>query len=292
LRWEQMGYDLAMAAFHQPLYEYSKPIRSQFGYHIIQVIDYKKNPLITRQQYLLHRKKAQLILESKIGDKMAGEYIQRMMENVIIQVRPAVMKQVGERLVKILNRKPSPIDQMKPMQLSEAELVQLETNLWDIRHDILAEINDRELTVGEFISALTYVPYNAIYRSYKTALDFVFRDFVLTQQAKEMGLDDSPEVKLKTKLYEEYLLQSKLRRQLVRDATVNEDEIRTYFQANQTTKYSNVSYDSSKNFIGEQLLINKRQEAIPNYIKQLSSNLEIKKYPQLIHAYYDSLYRD
>lgn len=292
VNWEQMEYDLAMAAFRQPLFKYSKPLRSQFGYHILQVIDYKKNPLITRQQYLLHRKKAKLVLESKIGDKIAGEYIRKMMENVTIQVRPAVMKRVGERLVKILNRKPSPLDQMKPMQLSEAELVQLETNLWDNRHDILAEIDGRGLRVGEFISALTYVPYDAIYQSYKTALDFVFRDFVLTQEAKDMGLDNSSEVKLKTKLYDEYLLQSKLRRQVVRDITVNEDEIRTYYQANQATKYSNVSYDSVKNFIREQLLINKRQEAIANYIMQLSSNLEIKKYPELIHAYYDSLYQD
>lgn len=289
VQWEQLEYDLAMAAFKQPLHEYSKPIKSQFGYHIIQVINFKKNPMITRQQYELHRNKAKYLLESKKGEKTAGEYIREMMKDVDIQVRPAVMQQVGDRLVRILNRKPAPTDQMNEMQLSEEEMVQLETNLWDIRHDVLAELNGKELTVGEFISALNYIPYDVIYKSYKSTLDFAFRDFVLTTEAREMGLASSPDVKLKTNLYEEYLLQSKLRRRLVKNTTVTEQETRSYYDDNKSSKYRNAPYDSVKNIIKEQLLIAKQQQAIPGYLEELSSDLEIEKYPELIHEYYDSV---
>ncbi len=289
VQWEQMEYDLAMAAFNLQHYEYSKPIKSQFGYHIIQVINFKKNPMITRQQYELHRKKAKYLLESKKGEKLAREYIRKMMEDVDIQVRPAVMQQLGDKLVKILNRKPATTDQMDMMQLSESELVQLETNLWDIRYDILAALNDQELTVGQFISALNYIPYDVIFKSYKSTLDFAFRDLILTTEAKEMGLESSPEVKLKTGLYKEYLLQSKVRRQLVKNTTVAEKEVQACYHDRKASIYQNAAYDSVKNIIKEQLLITKRQHAVPGYLKKLTSDLEIKKYPEFIHAYYDGL---
>lgn len=289
ITWDQMEYDLASAAFGLPLHGYSEPIKSQFGYHILQVVDYKKKPLITRHEYELQRDRARYQLEQKIGDKLAYEYIDRIMADVKIQVYPSVLQFVGEKLAPQLKRKPSQIDQMFDAQLSEVQIQDLQTSLWDRRQETLATINGTPYTVGEFVAALNYIPYDLLYRSYKTALDLAFRDFVLTQEAKKMNLQRRPEVKRKVGLFEEYALQLKWRRKLVRDVTVTEDDIRSYYDRYRDEKYQSLDLASVHDLIRDRLVSEKKAAAIPAFIQELSRDLKITRHPEIIHPYFDQM---
>ena len=287
--WNQLEYDLAMTAFRQPLNACSKPVKSQFGHHIVLVTDYQKKPLITRQEYLLHREKAKFFLESKIGKKIAGEYIEQMMSNKKIEVYPKILEFVGKKLSENIKRPPSKFDQMYVRQLCEEEIGKIESGLWDVRHKVLSKINGQSYTVGEFISALLYIPYDVTYQSYKKALDFVFRDFVLTKEAIDLSFDNSPKVKRKTRLYEEYLLQMKLRTQLVREVTVDEPEIRAYYEKRKNEKYKNVKYNVVNGVIHKRLLQDKKAERIPECIRTLTQGMTIHKDLEPIHTFYNNI---
>jgi len=287
IQWAQMEYNLGMAAFRQKLNEYSSPVQSQYGWHIIQVLDYKKNPLITRHEYELHCRKAEALLKS---DQMAAEMIRNLMQNADIKVYPRIMKPVGEQLSLQLKRKPSSWDIMNEMQLSNAEVIRIRTGLREMQNEILAEVNGEPLTVGEFICDLPFVPYDALYRSYKSAMDFVFRDVAITKKARAMGLDRSEDVRRKTQLYQEYLLQLNMRKRLIRNVRVTEAEITSYYQEKQSSQFKNCPFDSVKLYIRNELLKEKRRQAVPEYIQNRFAGIKIEKYPERIHAYYESVY--
>ena len=287
VNWDQLEYEMAMTAFRQPVHTYSKPIKSRFGYHIMRVLDFRKKPLITRQEYLAHQQKVKYLLEQKRGEALANEYIESMMASIPIQVYPAVLEFVGKQLAKQFRREPSIYDGMKTMQLSEQELGQIETGLWEQRQAVMATINGKDYTIGNFIGALNFIPYAALYQSYKTTLDLAFRDFVLTEEANARQLDRLPEVQLKIRRYEDYVLQLKLRRKLVREVQVQENEILAVYQGKKDSTFQNVSFEVARPFIEKQLLQEKKARRIPNFVDELKQGLKIEKYPQRIHDYYD-----
>lgn len=289
--WSQLDYEMAMTSFRQKVNAYSEPVRSRWGYHIVQVTDTRKNPLITRQQYEAEKNKARALLENKIGDFRAQCMLETMMDDVKIQVFPRIMQAVGDQLALQLDRSPSAMDAMNEMQLSDAEVLKLQTSLWDMRREALARIDGKSFTVGEFISALTFVPYDAVVQSYRSALNFAFRDFVLTERAKAMHLDRDREVRLKTGLYREYMLQSGLRKRLVQNAAADTVEIRKAWDEARETRFRNMPFDSVKTYIGKELLKEKRREAVPRYIRNILAGTDVKLYPERIHEYYDAVYR-
>ncbi len=290
--WDQMAYDVAMAAFRQPIHSYTKPVRSNDGYHILEVTDWRKIPLITSEEYELNRKKARALLESKIGEKIAWEYLGAMMQGIPIRIYPQAVKAVGEKLrVIVAERAPSPWDAMHERPLGEAEAEALEAGLWDLRDEVMAVVGGEAVTVGEAIAALRYVPYDALYSSYKTALDFVFRDVALTREARRMGLGHDREVRLKTRLYEEDLLQLLLRRKCVREVAVGEAEVRALYEREGQSTYFGAPFDSVRSMMHERLVREKKDRCIPDFVNSRLDQMKVRLYPEIIHQYYDSVYR-
>jgi parvulin-like peptidyl-prolyl isomerase len=289
--WDQLDYDMAMTAFRLPLNQYSRPVRSQFGYHIVMVTGYEKAPIVTEAEYQNSRQKIKYLVEYKIGDKLASEYLDRLMRRKRIQVNPRLLEFVGSKLAPVVRRPPSALDELQGRGLEEREISQVELSLWDARHEVLATVDGEPMTVGEFISSLAYVPRDALFRSYKTALDFALRDFAVTQEARRMGLERHPEVKRKVRLYEEYLLKVAMTRRLVRDVSVGDKEIEEYYESRKADLFRSVPLDSVRAYIRDRLMDEKRAQLLPQYVASLTRGMVIRKHPEVIHEYYRSVYR-
>ncbi len=288
VEWSQLDYELATAAFRLPLNTVSSPIKSQFGYHIIEVTDYEKKPLITQAEYLAHRDKLRYMLENKIGEQIAANYIQEMMATKPIHVYPQILEFVGNKLSETLTRRPSQYDQLFESQLSENELRKIEVDLWDIRDELFAEVGDAQITVGDFLGGLIYVPYDVIYQSYKRTMDFIFRDFALTREALANGYDTHQEVALNSKLFEENLYQLSLRRKLVNEVVVTEEEVEEYYAERKDDVYADIPFGEVREIIRGTLLRNKKASAVPDYVEVLLHNMSVKKNTDVLHSFYDA----
>ncbi|NOX89898.1 MAG: hypothetical protein GXO77_12815 [Calditrichaeota bacterium] len=289
VHWDQLEYDLAMTAFGQKKGTFSEPVKSTYGYHIIFTDDLKLDPFVTEDEFKMRRDKIYKLVEAKKGEKIARDYIEQKMRNVSVKVAPRVMKVVGNKLGKLLRRNPSQFDQMKTFQLQDRELHSLELSLWDLRKEVLAYINGKPLTVEKFIYALNFVPYRAVRKSFKTALDYVIRDQVITAEAREMGLDKKYKfVSLKPEIYEDYLLQLTLRRQLVKKVKISSREIERYFESNRQ-KFNNLPLDSLKRYLKKELLNDKRIRTIAFKLDSLRKAQGVKLYPEPINEYYENI---
>ena len=287
--WDQMDYNLAMKAFSLPLYKYSKPVKSQWGYHILEITGYKANPLISKYNYDIHKYRAKLKIEYRKGKKIANEYIKKMLKKSKVIVYPKTMMLVENSVSHKFTRKPNRFDNMFPIHLNNKEIKVEEESLWDARHEVMATINGKKYTVEDFMYELPYVPYAAIYNNFKQAFDYALRDFLITQEAISKGLMHDRNVITKTELFRENYLASKLKKMLVSGVKVKEEEIKKYYQENQD-QIKGASYKMMRPFIKEQIEENKKSEVIPNYVKMLLKNIKVTKHLDIINSYYDHLY--
>ncbi len=286
--WEQMEYDLANVAFALPLNTPSQPAASSYGWHILKVTDWRKTPLLTEAQYQLQRRNARTLLEQKLGDKAALAYVGSLMRDKKIRVYPGALRAVGERLGVILKRQPSTADQLRPEQLNEAEMGQIESSLWQQRREPLASLDGEILTIGEFIAALNYVPYHAAHRSLKTALDYVLRDRALTREAREMGLERAPQVRLRTALFEQNHLQMARRRSLLAEVRVDSTDLQRYL-AEHFGRNPELNTREAADLTRRDALMAKRTVTLQSHLQQLRGQVRIEKNSAPIHAWYDAV---
>ena len=288
LNWDELEYDMAMTAFQMPTDTFSTPIKSQYGFHILKVTDYSKKPLITRQEYETYKHKARIKLELMLNDKYSYNYITDMVEKAEIEMNPGVITAVRSKLKNVFKRTPDQFNQMNEMQLTDDEVRLVEMNLWDMRHEIFAMINGEEYTVADFIGALNYVPYNIVYSSFRKAMHYAFRDFIIEQEARQLGLENSDDVKNKYILFKEYLLQLELRRDIVRKVKVTNQEIKQYYDQNKE-KFKEAEFEQVEEIIRGIVRRKKRSEAVPNLVENLLKDRRVIKHPDVIHRYYDSV---
>jgi len=273
--WQQLEYDLAMAAFSAPVGTFTEPVASTWGYHIIQVLDFRKRPLQSEDEYQLQRSSVRSLLESKLGQKAAAQYITRLMANKKMVVHSGALRTVGEVLGSVLRRRPNAADRMRPMQLTDIETRQLESRLWERRNEPLAEMDGKIMSVGEFIAALNYIPYEAVCRSYKTALDYALRDRALTMEAKRLGLDNHP-VRLKTRLFEDYVLQMALRQRLREDVRLGPDDVRSFYEQNRQKRYSDQPFDAVRPIVEKDAMDYRRNHVVDEWLKKMRESLDIR----------------
>ena len=286
--WDQFEYDLAMAAFRLQVNKYSSPIKSSYGYHILKVTDYRKRPMITRQEYELHRRKAKYLLEYKLGDKLAYEYIGKMLKKSKIKIYRNIIHAIELKLADKFKRQPGQYDQMFDVQLKAEEIKIVETNLWNERKTVVAIINGKNLTIGDFIGYLNFVPYKIFSGGMKQTLDCIIRDYLLTQEAKRMNLSDAEKVNLKTKIYSDNLLQMELRKMLVQSLQISENDLKQYYEEHKT-KFKDEPFENILDYVKDFYTNEKRNNVIPNYINKLKEHVKIEKNLDVIHKYYDSV---
>jgi len=288
VNWSDLEYDLAMIAFRTPTDTFSVPIKSQFGYHILKVTDFKKKPLITRQEYETYKRKSKVKIEFMLGEKYGYTYVNEIFGNAKINIKPQVATRVRSKLKNIFERKPDQYNLMNEMQLTENEVKVVEKNLWDMRHETFATINGQDYRVGEFIGALNYIPYRILYSSFKKAMNYAIRDFIIEQEALDLGLEDIDEVKYKSVLFKEFLLQLELRRDIINAVKVSDDKIQMYYKQNKS-KFKDATFDQVEQIIKDILNRKKREEAVPKFVNQLMDNKSVQKNVEIIHNYYDSI---
>jgi len=287
--WDQLDYDLAMAAFTLPVNQVSEPLHSQFGYHILLVTDFQKNPLISEYEYQAHKQKARTLLEYHISDKYAFDYIGEMMKKANVVVMTNVMKSVRDKIQAQMTRKPGKYDAMSETQLNEEEIKKVNTDFSSQRKDVMATINGVNYTVGDFIAELMYIPYNITYTDFTAAFNYAVRDFLITKEAAANGLDKDDEVITKTRLFKEYFIAARFRRKLVDDVTVSEEEIKKYYDENQK-QIKGAPYDAMHPVIEKQMLRDKQMNVSQDYVNILLKGTKVIKHMDIINGYYDALY--
>ncbi len=220
IRYFQMDDAFAEAAFGLDLGQYTPPVRSRFGFHIIRVEDRILNPILTESEYQTRRAgiASQLRLRKR---RLEGDrFVRGYMEDLDVQVNPEGIRALALALQDLEHRvTPEPLSMAPDVELAVLDLGALraafvpETPLATYR--IAGET--RTFTARDYYFWLEDLPFAEARHRTAASVGRALRNEVFAQAGIARGLgDEAPvrrEVENQSRIYLAGALQAQLRQE-------------------------------------------------------------------------------
>ena len=177
--------------------EISRPVRSRWGYHIIQLLDRRDQVIITEDEFQRQRSLIEKKIRQRKARLLANQYIATFMGKYNPQPDPAVFRFLWQQIV--------PKDQQEKKVLSRtfelgAEQIRtVQQNDQGYWNRPLVMYRNGQFTLGEFLEGVTQMPYGNHPRfksveQFSSQLGSWVRDELLLTEAKKRDCDREPRV--------------------------------------------------------------------------------------------------
>jgi hypothetical protein len=187
--------NLELHGFDMALDEISPPIRSSLGWHIIKKLD-EKNQMITdesdfqnnidRIKKTIIKKLEQIQSDQFVNDLMLSKHI--FLDDRLIQDVTVTLYQLAE-----LNGSQKPIN----IENKSDIIISLLTNLKEVAQVPLAQYDEGEFLVQDYIDGIQSLPPVQANYSPKMTFYHVLRNKILSEEGAKKGLGDHPNVTFK-----------------------------------------------------------------------------------------------
>ncbi len=233
IRYFMMDDAFADAAFSLAVGDYSKPVQSRFGYHILRVEDVLRNPLLTESEYRTRRsgieKRERLRRTRLSGDR----FVRALMEDADVSVNAPAVNALNLLILDAeKSATPKPVAVLgqetvdDPIR-ADMDALDLDTPLATYRWGG----SERIFTLGDYFFWLPALPYAERRSRTGASVGRALRNEVLALEGERRGLNDDRtlgSVERETSLY----LARRLLEELRADTTVSpsEEQLRTAFR--------------------------------------------------------------
>ncbi len=185
IRWGDLEPHLEEAVIQTEPGQYSSPIHSLFGWHILGVINRKQNLMLTENDYLQHRSKFQKRMQRRTQEKAANDYIIQHLYSRSVTIHRSAFEQWQSRIDPIHPR---------PVESNSDKSGSIDTSL------ILADLGDFSLSLNEMMIHWPDIPESIRQQGPTACIHYAVRDQFLVEQAIKKGLDHHPWVQQMLKM--------------------------------------------------------------------------------------------
>jgi len=226
--WGTMVDNFQEAVFRMQPGEVSAPVKSEFGYHIIKLVDRRK--VEHRPEYAEAKDQIRSMIIERRKRSLMQEYAEELKEKYPITVEKAtcqfVLKKLEFLYPPMIGNKPRWRNNIDPAQLDQDE------------HALVLGLYDGgELTLGDYLLRLRRIPEEnrPDFDNYDSLAEIIFRmSFmdILVLEAKDMGIENNEKYKKKLKLFKEMTMADIMRNDSIPyNLDITEDDIQAYYEA-------------------------------------------------------------
>ncbi len=221
VEFDELDPDFEDAAYALEVGEISKPVRTAYGYSIIELEDRFTNPLMTEFEYAKRRSNLRAYVLGRKQERARRRHVRRLAEELVVTFSEVAL----ERLLGQITG--------KNVLESDEEFARLASEPLVIFGPPTARST---WTIGEFrdLAGYTSEDQRSQVRTREDLIDFVQGLLVrqtMMDRARELGLDSTPELEMAEQdAMNEYVL-DRVRERMSSETRVPEDSIRSYFDS-------------------------------------------------------------
>jgi len=197
ISWGDLDPSLEDVAYNLKPGEYSQPVRSRWGYHILQVLDRQQNIMITEEEYREKYDLISKIIRRRKEEKTANEYLKNYLDPFNI----AVKKESFFKIVQILkldsDQAKLAFQPIKPM--SDDQIKILKVTLINNLEDPFMTSTEMNWSIGNFLNIVESIPWDKRPQTssslkFKDDIGVLIRNEFLLREALHQGVDRFSEI--------------------------------------------------------------------------------------------------
>ena len=226
--WGAMVDDFQNVAFTMEPGEVSPPVKTDFGYHIIKVID--KTPNVDRLSYEQAKVQIEDALLAKERTELTAEYLEVIRDKYPVTVDPATLDYVSHKRTQLY-----PEQLLSTLPKNDFDDTQLDR---DERELVLATWEGGQMTLFEYLTQARRLPaeIRPEFSNYDSVATIVLQlklNDVLAYEANRQGLENDPEFKRRLNLFKELTMADVMRNDsMPLPPAPDEGRIRMYYDKN------------------------------------------------------------
>ncbi len=223
---------VAEAAWPLQVGEYSEPVRSRYGWHILRVEDRLRNPILTadaferRREDLAHRVRARRF-------RLDGSrFVRAFMDSLDVDVNVEAMSTLRTIVIRELAQEDAP---QMPRTTLESEEVAVIKDDFSGESTLATYVFDgvrRVFTAADYFEWLGHLPYDEVRHRTAASVGRALRNQVLAERGLTMGLHNDPivldEIEYRASAYLAAALRNELRREP--DVVPTESDLREAYE--------------------------------------------------------------
>ena len=230
--WGELDENLETAIFGLNRDELSAPIKTRAGYHLVQLLNRKKNVFLTEYGYRERQHYVETIIRRRKEARLAREYARRMMSSLRPRAVSHVLLEFTERAKKAVRVANS--ETYLPAYL---QVHQLNSHLQDMLEQDLVLYNSGTWTVGHVLDLVGQMPPNqrpdlTDARALPLSLSQMVRDEFLVDDGYKQNLHERATVKDEVTRIEDQIMASRMRAALLDTVNVSQADVRDYYERN------------------------------------------------------------
>ncbi len=196
--WGDLDMSLEETAFRLTPGQYSQPVRSKWGYHILLVANRKDNLMLTESEFQARREQIRKILRSRKEEIAAGEYLKNYLDPFKIKVKSEAFRKVTGALG-ILDEDKTRLQFRRMAPVTDDQIGHLKTALRG-ESKLPFMTSEKEVwTIGDFVEKLENLPPDSrpqlsSVKRFRDDIGIMIRNEFLLEAAGQEGLEHSGEV--------------------------------------------------------------------------------------------------
>jgi len=222
------------SAFAQRIVTVSQPVKTSFGYHLIQVINVRKNVMMSQDDFISKKSLLENMVFRRESKKLSSAFIKEFMAEkkveMINKTFNFLVSKIRDRVIGVQSD-----ENISLRMMEDNELNNLTVGLEGFQNEALITYKDGVWTIGDFMEKLQNLPVHRRPRmespaKFRHDLGVMIRDDFLTQEAKKRGLEEDPTVQKEVRYWEDEHIFSQLWQDIQDTMTISDESARAFFE--------------------------------------------------------------
>jgi hypothetical protein len=224
----------------------SKPTLTEDGFVVFKILDRSLNKKFASASPEEQRSWVEKIIKSRKEDRLGFEYLTRLMHGIRVQVNREAFHPLALAVQsRLSSHQPTPND--PHYHLSSEDIISLRSSLAGYLNQPVLQLDTRSLTLDEVLEKLPLAGFTAgdtsigeIASGLHTCLKFIAQNHFLSKRARELGLENSPEVRDNVELFVDAFRAFRVAQVKTEGVAISDAEVDSFFNVHRDAVLDNV----------------------------------------------------